>query len=238
MQTRLRFDILPQPDETTCGPTCLQAVYRYYGLELPLPQVIGETRRLENGGTLAVLLGCHALKQGFSATLYTYNLNMFDPTWFEVGMEQVRSKLAQQIEHKQKRRMQAATEGYLEYLDLGGKVAFQDLNRGLIARYLSKGVPILAGLSATYLYRAPREYGPESEVDDVRGYPAGHFVVLTGYDEPAGRVQVADPLHPNPWFESHIYEIDVDRVICSILLGILTYDDTLLIIEPREPRAD
>ena len=30
METRLSLDILPQPDELTCGPTCLQAVYRYY----------------------------------------------------------------------------------------------------------------------------------------------------------------------------------------------------------------
>ena len=26
---RLPLTMLPQPDETTCGPTCLQAVYNY-----------------------------------------------------------------------------------------------------------------------------------------------------------------------------------------------------------------
>ena len=28
---RLPVEILPQPDETTCGPTCLHAVFRYFG---------------------------------------------------------------------------------------------------------------------------------------------------------------------------------------------------------------
>ena len=33
--------------------------------------------------TLAVLLGCHALRRGYEATIYTFNLQVFDPTWFE-----------------------------------------------------------------------------------------------------------------------------------------------------------
>ncbi|MBC7833579.1 MAG: C39 family peptidase [Phycisphaerales bacterium] len=237
METRLRLDILPQPDETTCGPTCLHAVYRHYGRGMELPTIISEIRRLENGGTLAMLLGVHALRKGFDATVYTYNLQVFDPTWFEAGMGQIAEKLRAQARVKKKRRLQEATEGYIEFLELGGKLAFEDLTVGLFERYLARGVPILTGLSATYLYRAPREYGPKDDFDDIRGKPAGHFVVLTGYDRVTRKVLVADPLFPNPWFESHTYEIDVDRVICSILLGILTYDATLLIIEPTKEAA-
>lgn len=62
MTKPLQLDILTQPDDTTCGPTCLHAVYDYYGDRLPLDQVIGEAGRLEDGGTIAVLLGCHALR--------------------------------------------------------------------------------------------------------------------------------------------------------------------------------
>ena len=80
METRLEFDILPQPDNMTCGPTCLHALYRYYGDELPLETVIEEVESLEGGGTLAVLLACHALRRGYDATIYTYNLKVLDPT--------------------------------------------------------------------------------------------------------------------------------------------------------------
>ncbi len=65
MLRRLDFEILAQPDDLTCGPTCLQAVYGYYGDPLSIERVIAEVERLENRGTLAVLLGCHALRRGY-----------------------------------------------------------------------------------------------------------------------------------------------------------------------------
>ncbi|MCA9161211.1 MAG: hypothetical protein KDA72_22930, partial [Planctomycetales bacterium] len=74
MRNEFKFDIQAQPDDTTCGPTCLQAVYSYFEDEIPLPQVIAEVPGLAAGGTLAVLLGDHALRRGYDATIYTYNL--------------------------------------------------------------------------------------------------------------------------------------------------------------------
>lgn len=47
--------ILPQPDDTTCGPTCLQAVYNYYGDNVSVEEVIAGVRVLPEGGTLAAL---------------------------------------------------------------------------------------------------------------------------------------------------------------------------------------
>src|SRR5690606_10722822 len=77
----LEFDIEAQPDDVTCGPTCLQALYSYYKDEIPLKQLVREVKQLRNGGTLAVMLGNNALKRGYRATIYTYNLNVFDPSW-------------------------------------------------------------------------------------------------------------------------------------------------------------
>jgi ABC-type bacteriocin/lantibiotic exporter with double-glycine peptidase domain len=61
MRAIFGFDILPQPDDSTCGPTCLHAIYRYFGDEVPLDQVIREVPSLHSGGTLAVMLRNHAL---------------------------------------------------------------------------------------------------------------------------------------------------------------------------------
>src|SRR3569833_4610044 len=79
---RLPVGMWPQPDETTCGPTCLYSLYRYWGEEEALDEVIARAGRLELGGTFAVFLGCDALRKGYRATIYTYNLGVFDPTWF------------------------------------------------------------------------------------------------------------------------------------------------------------
>lgn len=233
MFTQLKLEILPQPNNTTCGPTCLHAVYRYFGDELPLDQVIRETPALQEGGTLAVLLGCHALRRGYDATIYTYNMQVFDPTWFLPGAPPMQQRLQAQMAVKESPKLQFASRAYLEFLDAGGILRMEDLTRKLIRRHVGKSQPILTGLSATYLYQDPREIGPRFEPDDVRGLPQGHFVVLCGYDRAAKKVLVADPLMPNPMAPEHLYLVDVDRVVCAILLGILTYDANLLIVKPR-----
>ncbi|HEY7745513.1 MAG TPA: hypothetical protein VIA07_04185 [Desulfuromonadales bacterium] len=235
-QLQLQFEILPQPDEITCGPTCLHALYGYYGDKLSLDKVVAEVPMLEGGGTLAVLLACHALRRGYRALIYTYKLQLFDPTWLTAGRPDLREKLRRQMEFKHDPRLQAASRAYLEFLDLGGELRFEDLTTALIRKYLNRSVPLITGLSATYLYRTPREFGPRADFDDIRGEPSGHFVVLCGYDREARTVRVADPLLPNPLAPAQLYEVSIDRVLCAILLGVLTYDANLLIIQPRPDR--
>lgn len=232
MDTQLHFDILPQPDNTTCGPTCLQAVYQFFGDPLPLTRVIRETEKLEEGGALSVQLACHALRRGYVATIYTWDLHVFDPTWFRSSAPPLRDRLTRQEAAKGGKKLQIATRAYLEFLDGGGRVRMEEFTPRLFRKYLSRSIPILTGLSATYLYHEAREYGPQCVADDVRGFPVGHFVVLCGHDTKRGAVLVADPFLQNPLGPEHFYEVSVSRAICAILLGAITYDANLLIIEP------
>lgn len=235
MRTELDLQIDRQPDMNSCGPTCLRAIYRYYGDEIPLDTIARQVGYVENGGTLAVLLACHALKRGYKATIYTYNLQVYDPTWFADPSVDIRAKLALQLQAKPNRpKLDIATHAYREYIKLGGTLKFEDLSSELIGSIIGRGTPILTGLSSTYLYRACREWGAGLVDDDVRGEPQGHFTVLYGFDGPRREVMVADPLDPNPPFHSMKYRIGIDRLISSILLGILTYDANLLIIEPAK----
>ncbi|MBI5558061.1 MAG: C39 family peptidase [Deltaproteobacteria bacterium] len=233
MKNNLLIDILPQPDDTTCGPTCLHAVYRYFGDIMPLGQVVSEVTSLASGGTLAVFLACHALRRGYSATIFTYNLHFYDPTWFHPPGQDLREKLvAQAAFKKDDARLQVATKAYLDFLDLGGRIFFEDMTRSLVRWYLRRSVPIITGLSSTYLYQSMREYGINGDEDDVRGEPAGHFVVLSGYDKEARTVYVNDPYHLNPVAGEQSYAVNIDRVLCAILLGVLTHDANFLIIQP------
>jgi hypothetical protein len=63
----------------------------------------------------------------------------------------------------------------------------------------------------------------------------GHFVVLCGYDEEKKHVVIADPYTNHP-FKSNRYSVKVNKLINSILLGIVTYDSILLIIEPKDKK--
>jgi len=211
-------------------------VYRYFGDSVPLPRIIEEIPQLEDGGTLAVVMACHALQRGYQATIYTYNVHVFDPTWFRPNTDSLVERLETQRKSAELPRLQMACSEYLDFLRLGGKLRMEDLTSELIRRFLKNSTPILTGLSATYLYRAKREFGRDSVPDDVRGSPVGHFVVLCGYDQSNRTVLVADPLQPNPLANEPMYAVEIDRVKNAILLGIVTHDANLLIIEPRTNR--
>jgi hypothetical protein len=236
MESRLSLNILPQPDEITCGPTCLQAVYGYFGDDMPLEQVIAEVPMLEGGGTLGVWLACHALRRGYRAKIYTFKLQLFDPTWLVPGGPDIVECLKAQMAVKKNPKLHTASKAYLEYFRLGGRLYMEDLTPALVRRFLKRNLPIITGLSSTYLYQSPREFGPNCDYDDVKGEPSGHFVVLCGYDRFTRQVMVADPLHTNPLGGSQKYSSPIARVINAILLGVLTYDGNLIILEPRHTR--
>jgi hypothetical protein len=234
--SELVVEILPQPDDATCGPTCLHAVYRYHGVELPLERVIAEVPALDSAGTLAVFLAQHALRQGFDATIYTYNLTVFDPSWFDPAVDDLSACLrAQALEKPGDRKLQVATEAYLEFLRLGGDIRHEALTPELVRGFLRRGRPILTGLSATYLYGCARETGTDRlHYDDIRGVPTGHFVVLAGYDPAEREILIADPLRDNPLTGAQRYRLPMQTVLGAILLGVLTYDANFLVLEPRE----
>ena len=229
----LNFDIKAQPDEVTCGPTCLHALYQYYQDEIPLKQVIGEVKSLDGGGTLAVMLGNHALKQGYKVSLYTYNWNVFDPTWSKLSSPKLITALRQQMRYKfKKRKLGVASRAYIKFLESGGKIRFEELTPDLIKKFLQNQVPVLVGLSATNLYQTPREIGAINKYHSTKGEPVGHFVIINGYDDRTKCAYIADPMNPNP-LKSQYYSVNFNRLINSILLGIVTYDCNLLVIEPR-----
>lgn len=228
-----------QPDDESCGATSLYAIYRYYDFDISLPEVIGAVERSISGGTLAPMLGQHALQMGFEARLYINNLDIFDPSWFthEHGDKTLlQNKLRAQLRYKNTPNMHQVSNAYQQYLELGGEICFKTLNVQLLKDYFDQKTPILTGLSATYLYRSQREYYSReglASYDDVKGTPCGHFVVLCGYNDKHRLVVVADPHRENPLSHNNYYEVSSSRLINAIMLGVLTNDANLLIIKPR-----
>lgn len=233
---KLDFKIEEQPDNTSCGPVCLKAVYEYYHTNVELTDLVNDIHQFEEGGgTLAVMLAKHALSMGFKTKMYSYNLNLFDPTWFKLSHTELIAKLNERktIKNYDKKYV-TTTDAYIEYINFGGELHFKDLKRGMITKYLKNNIPILTGLSSTWLYQMVRE-DPVTNIDsDIEGEPAGHFVVLYGYDEDKDEVLIADPYISNPIRGQHYYSVPMNRLITSILLGVMTYDGNLLIIHPKE----
>jgi hypothetical protein len=230
----LNFDIKAQPDDITCGPTCLHAIYQYYHDDIPLKEVVNEVKSLKTGGTLAVMLGNHALKRGYKAHIYTYNLNVFDPSWFSLSQNKMIDNLKKQMRYKfRSKKLLVASKAYIKFIESGGTIQQTELDQHLLKKYLKKSTPILTGLSATYLYGTQREIPATNKYDSIKGEPVGHFVIINGYEEATNTIYLADPMNPNP-LQSQYYSVSFDRLINSIMLGIVTYDANLLVIEPKK----
>ncbi|MBN1489459.1 MAG: hypothetical protein JXA69_06025 [Phycisphaerae bacterium] len=233
MKADFEFAITPQPTETTCGLACLHALYQHYGDPVPLDRMLAEVSGLPDGGTLAVLLALHALQRGYRTTIYTCDLVMFDPTWFGPGAPPIQERLRAQVDAKDDPRLRDTTQAYLDYLGRGGQVCMEDITAELMAGILAQHVPIIVGLSATWLYRCMRERPADCEPDDTHGSPTGHFVVVHGVDLRARTARVADPYRhaPNP-AGSHSYVVGLDRLISAMMLGIVTSDAKMLLVAP------
>src|SRR5690606_14432385 len=98
--------------------TCLHAVYNYYHDIISIEEVVRQVQQLKSGGTLGVMLGTHALQRGYDVTIYTYNLQIFDPSWFADPKTDLPRKLAEQMLHKNSQRIVFASRAYIEYLNL------------------------------------------------------------------------------------------------------------------------
>lgn len=229
----IHLDLPPQPTDTSCGPTCLHGIYRFYGVDRPLDQLMREVESAHGGGTLSVLLGNHALRNGFSARTYTWNLRVFDPSWFPASPGPLAAKLRASLPLRRKPKLRQAIQAFIRFCEGGGEVRMEVLTGALIRHYLQRGRPILTGLSSSFLYRDARTNPETNQDDDLGGEAEGHFVVLTGYDPSKRAVHVVDPYAENPFSDSQRYSVDLDRLINAILLGVLSYDCNLLILEPR-----
>ena len=124
-------------------------------------------------------------------------------------------------------------DAWITFLNEGGRVEFAELSPELLTSILNRGHPIVCGLSATWLYRTPRERPDDNDWDDIAGDPCGHFVVICGYSGGGRRFMVRDPSMHVPFSPDGRYVVPFQRLINAILLGDVTQDAVLLELWPK-----
>jgi len=217
-----------QPDDISCGPTCLHQVLRFHGSRVDAPELSPLITRNDDGGTQAVFLALAAQRLGFTSTLYPYDLRVFDPTWFSLPREDLVEKLRRREAVVRRRKLAASVRGYRLFLEAGGEIRFEELSRQLVVGILRRGHPVICGLSATHLYRQARERPADNEPDDVAGEPVGHFVVVNGFERGGRSLLVTDPWPHAPFPRGGPYSVPSQRLLNAVLLGDVTYDAVLL----------
>lgn len=224
--------VLTQPDDVSCGPTSLTQVLAHHGEGRSFAEVEAHVERNPDGGTLGVHLGRAALELGYRVTLYSCNLRVLDPTWARLSRDELRGKLEARADTVRDSRLAHVTRTYVEFLQHGGDVEFDDFERDLLIRLVRQRQPVIAGLSATYLYGSAREDPWTNVPDDIGGEPTGHFVVIDGYHDHGDRFEVLDPYPHNPFAKGNRYQVSAQRLLNAILLGDVTYDGVLVVVRP------
>ncbi len=242
---------ISQPDEVSCGPTCVAQVLRLFGETRPLSDLLNQVRRNADGGTQAVWLGQLALDLGYRARLYPFGVRVFDPTWWRLEPAELISRLearsAALSRQPGRERDVITTDAWRDFVSAGGKVAFVEPSPKLLVRILDRGRPIICGLSASWLYRESRERPDDNVSDDILGEPVGHFVVVRGYTGGGLHLHIVDPADdPPPSLPSPKaappsahgeYPLPASRLLHAVLLGDTTRDAVLLEIWPARPRS-
>lgn len=220
-----------QPDDTTCGPSCLAQVAASFGVQASVPDLVAGLTRLQHGGTLGVFLALRAMDLGFRAAVYPMGLKVFDPTWWDLDP-------AALVERLHRRRAAVSTaidreviDAWIRFIEQGGAVRFEELTPGLMCAIINRGHPIICGLNVTWLYRESREQD-DGRPDDIGGEQVGHFVTIAGYGASGANFDIRDPHWEAPFGVDGHYRVDVHRLIHAILIGDRTRDAVLVEIWP------
>ena len=123
-------------------------------------------------------------------------------------------------------RLQHATEGYLEFLALGGRIRLADFSPRLVRESSAAGCRSSPACRRPTCIERCARFGDDQSDDICCGSPR-HFVVIAGYDFPSRKVLVADPYEPNPYGGTREYWMRMERVGAAVLLGIVTHDANL-----------
>jgi Peptidase_C39 like family len=225
---------LVQPDDVSCGPTCLSSVLRFHGHpEADLHEVIARTPTNPGGGTLAPHLGLAGLRFGMAVRLWPFAVQVFDPTWRDLDANALLARLEARLAGLPEGRLRRVHAAWRDFLAAGGEVRLGEVGRAEMVAALDAGNPLIVGLSVTWLYQEARERPADNQPDDVAGAPVGHFVVVTGYDAGGEDLLVADPWPHPPFGDGGRYRVSERRLMHAILLGDATHDAVVVEVHPR-----
>jgi hypothetical protein len=220
-----------QPDDTTCGPSCLAQVAGFFGQQHTVPALAAGLSRLHHGGTLGVFLALRAMELGFEAAVYPLGVRVFDPTWWQLDAPALVDRLHRRRDTLTEPLDREVIDAWVRFLRAGGHLRFAELTPALLRGAIDRGHPLICGLNVTWLYRESREQD-DGTPDDVGGEQVGHFVTIAGYSGGGRRFDIRDPHWEAPYGVDGHYRVGAWQLIHAILIGDRTRDAVLVELWP------
>lgn len=228
--------ITEQTTDYNCGPTVLSAVLNHFNIAVSPDEISNNLRYFtEEHGTFITCLGMYALEKNLDATIYTYDLDVFDLTWNN-GTDELLYHLNKMLlkcntEDEMKR---LAIQYYIEFLKNGGHIEICPDFNFTFNNIFSKERAVIAGVSSQILYRGSRIN--DNGDYDIYGKQEGHFIIA----EPAvnasymGIVDISDPYGLKSKYGKLNYSITFDTFVQAVLQSTHTHDGAWLEITKQK----
>ncbi len=214
---RMELNVLQANQETpySCVPACLQQLFDYYHKQISQAEILCSLDRPERGMSIP-RAGLFLQESGLDPLFITNNINIFDPAWFRLGNVMLIKNLKKRRKFLDKY-SQSLVDDYLKYLNNGGKIRFKTISPDLLVQYLSKGIPIMAELASTFIYKKSKSTKPGKFDDGIKGDIEGHCVIISGFDINKHKFKIVDPdSKNNPFSKKGIYWVKEEDLIASI----------------------
>jgi len=224
MKKDLKISQFDQITPYSCIPACLQEVFGFYKKHISQEKIMGSSLNPKLGMSIPEA-GIFAGKDGFTSLIIVNNIEIFDPTWFNLDEKKLTENLKLR-RHYVNKYYKYLIDLYLKYIRSGGKIKFDTIGVDLLKKYLSQNVPIIMELASTFLYKKAKSRKPGSFNEPFDGEIEGHGVVVAGFDK--NKFKIVDPnTKNNPYNRNGVYWVGSDELLASF--GILEGKSLLLI---------
>ena len=196
-------------------PACLQEVFGFYKKHISQEKIMGSSLNPKLGMSLPEA-GIFVGKYGFTSSIIVNNIEIFDPTWFNLDEKKLTENLKLRRRYVGKY-YKYLIDLYLKYIKSGGKIKFDTIGADLLKKYLSQHIPIIMELASTFLYKKAKSGKPGSFNESFKGEVEGHGVVIAGFTK--DKFKIVDPnSQKNPYSKSGIYWVSAEELMMSFAL--------------------
>lgn len=229
-----------QQDSMDCVQANTVQFLSHYGINKTVLEVKNEVPVFIDStgtpqGTSIGHIAAYLLNLDFKVTAHVADVELFDMSWTLLPPQE----LIEKIKARQKKlkhavygpeTVAAICEGYILFLQKGGKITFPAVSVEYIHKLLSTG-PIFAALNYQFAFERPKfSYNKEKndlDEDPIGGLITTHAMLITGYK--TGKFCLLDP----DGSESHDDErwVDANRVVGSYYLAESNLDPILITLE-------
>jgi len=177
-------------EKNMCGPSSLQQVLEYYGRKISLKDILANVKMFPFG-TPPPYLAIGAKKLGYKVRLISFDVNYVDPSWKNSPKNEIIEKLKKRLPTIKNRIINRRTKGLIMALESGVELDIKIPSEKILIKYMKRGIPPIITLSYNVLHDYKRKLN--DKLDDVKGLPTGHYVVVSGYDD--NNFIVTDPFN-------------------------------------------